>query len=508
MKLSTQLNLAFGALIAIVIGVTAIINHYVLLDHFVGAQKEGMTAVGARLSAQLNQGEEALSVLNGEALRTASNPGLTAESSLTASFAPVPLESVRLQPVAGTAAAVEMAAVITDTDGRLVYAPKLTETTSGAPATAAKDNVSFRRTESLDAENLENKAKLMEVKQIVTGQDSRYVIAKATVPQGTLTLYSEMSKIKAIEHALLTRLLVVLGIAGVLVYVLSLILTRKLIRPLMKLKGELKKVEQRQFSEVKLVRAGGEIGAVAETVYELAGELDRHTRAQKHFFQNASHELKTPLMSISGYAEGIRDGVFEGESARKGLDVIMSESGRLKNLVTEMTLLAKLDSEEDVFVMETADLEGMVSETKERINPLLANKSLELDIRIDNPSGRPLTVTADETKLSQALLNVVSNATRYAESRIEVVVATVKNQVVITVSDDGKGFPQEVLPTVFHRFVKGKDGETGLGLAIARAIVERCRGKISASNRSGGGASVELVFPAMRRMEVAEKLAG
>ena len=96
-------------------------------------------------------------------------------------------------------------------------------------------------------------------------------------------------------------------------------------------------MKERQFSEVQRVSASGEIGVVAESVYEMAGELERYNHVQKQFFQNASHELKSPLMSISGYAEGIRDGVFEGEEIRKGLDIIMSESDRMTNIVTEMT---------------------------------------------------------------------------------------------------------------------------------------------------------------------------
>ncbi|URN95414.1 MAG: hypothetical protein NAG76_03905 [Candidatus Pristimantibacillus lignocellulolyticus] len=109
------------------------------------------------------------------------------------------------------------------------------------------------------------------------------------------------------------RLLIVFCIGGLLIMVLSHFITKRLITPLIKLKEELTKVKERQFvASVNLVKAGGEIGAVAQTVYEMADELNRFNRAQKEFFQNASHELKSPLMSIAGYTEGIRDCVFEG----------------------------------------------------------------------------------------------------------------------------------------------------------------------------------------------------
>ncbi|MCL6459797.1 MAG: ATP-binding protein, partial [Gorillibacterium sp.] len=100
-------------------------------------------------------------------------------------------------------------------------------------------------------------------------------------------------------------------------------------------------------------------------------------------------------------------------------------------------------------------------------------------------------------KLLQALLNVVSNATRYASKQIRIHAGMNKDQVEITISDDGAGIPAEVLPYLFHRFVKGNDGDTGLGLAISRAIVERSGGLIHAVNGEGGGAIVSLRFPAV-----------
>ncbi|WP_426250707.1 sensor histidine kinase [Paenibacillus pabuli] len=90
----------------------------------------------------------------------------------------------------------------------------------------------------------------------------------------------------------------------------------------------------------------------------------------------------------------------------------------------------------------------------------------------------------------------MSNATRYALKQVEVHTNVVHERIEITISDDGPGIPDELLPFLFHRFVKGKDGESGLGLAISRAIVERCGGTIVAGNRHEGGAVISLSFPA------------
>lgn len=462
MKLVHQINLAFGLLLVAVLGVTAVIIHYVLMDHFISAQKEELRTMGTSMATTL-------SVQKGAAIPSAE--AVAGEAADGSSF------SWKLSAAAPAGVQV----FLSDSQGKVLQESHAITTVAGVGEAADAYTVS--------ASNLQSITK--------SGRVGGYLVNVSPVPQGTLTLMTPLSKIKAIEQDLFGRLLIVLGAGGVLALLFSLLITRKLIRPLMMLREELKKVRARRFGEVGLVKAGGEIGAVAETVYELAGELERHNRAQKQFFQNASHELKTPLMSIAGYAEGIRDGVFEGDGSRKGLDIILSESGRLTKIVTEMTLLAKLDSEEDIFHPSAVHVREIVTETIERINPLLVAKRLELQtVYRDEARANRLYVSADRDKLLQALLNIVSNAARYAKGVIVIEVEVDEGgRVSLTIADDGKGFPDSLLPHLFHRFVKGKDGETGLGLAISRAIVERCGGRIAARNRPAGGAAISLSLP-------------
>ncbi|WP_256758406.1 cell wall metabolism sensor histidine kinase WalK [Cohnella sp. WQ 127256] len=457
MKLVHQINLAIGVALVLVLSITAVLIHYVLLDHFMGTQKQDMKKFGAALTATMVQEASIRSEV-----------GVTKPSTLTT------LPATSISPVASG-----ISAIVTDVTGNPIV---LEDPLPIAPQQIGQ----FTKMESFEATGMQH---------IWDGKDNRFLVEVSTVPQGTLTLLTPISKIKEIERALLDRLLLVFLVGGILMLVLSQFITRKLIKPLMKLKEELKKVKGRQFAHVNLVHAGGEIGSVAETVYEMADELNRFSRTQKQFFQNASHELKSPLMSIVGYTEGIRDGVFEGEDVRKGLDIILSESGRLKNIVTEMTLLAKLDSEEDIYKPSEVCLKDLLTETIERINPLLVKKEIMLHPSFNEQEEGLLTIRADRDKLLQALLNVTSNAIRHANKHVYVHATVNKGRVEISVSDDGKGIPDELLPYLFHRFVKGKDGETGLGLAISRAIVERSGGLISAGNRKEGGAIFSLGFP-------------
>lgn len=451
MKLVHQINLAFGIALVLVLSVTGIVIHYVLLDHLIGAQKNDLKAMSVEMTASLKQVDS-----------SSYNQALTKDYSLA-----VPLIS----------SAANVSAILTDKAGSI-------HAVSPSPAYAFKEAQPDAMT-TIDATS--------SVQSIRDGLDKGYIIVDNVTPQGKLTLFTPLSKIQTIEQALLKRLLIIFSAAGVVMLILSLFITKKFIEPLIRLRDELNKVKERRFGEVSFVKASGEIGSVAKSVYDMAGELNRFNHVQKQFFQNASHELKTPLMSISGYAEGIRDGVFEGESVRKGLDVIMSESARLKKLVTEMTLLAKLDSEEDVFKTEEIRLQDLLTETVERMNPLLVKKGLTLHAMYEDIE--PVKLRADRDKLMQALLNVVSNAVRYAKHHIHIQAEIRNGHVVIRVSDDGPGIPADLLPYLFHRFVKGKDGESGLGLAISRAIVERCGGRIGADNVQEGGAVISLDFP-------------
>ncbi|KOR76745.1 sensor histidine kinase [Paenibacillus solani] len=454
MKLVHQINLAFALSLILVLSVTAVVIHYVLLDHFIGTQRKDMQSIGAELSAKLE----------------------------TAAAESIPIDSTPIA-VSGYAASriADVEVIIQDAQGNVV-APMAV-----VPSYPYTEIARFTQDVPTSFQS--------------TIKNDTYLTEVTAVPQGTVTLITPVSKIKAIEQALLGRLMLVFGVGAMIMVILSLFITKRLIKPLMHLREELKKVKERQFSEVRRVSASGEIGAVAESVYDMAGELERYNHVQKQFFQNASHELKSPLMSISGYAEGIRDGVFEGEDIRRGLDIIMSESSRMRNIVTEMTLLAKLDSEDDIFKATEVNLRELVEETIERVNPLLVKKGLFVHPSYGDDES--LTVYADRDKLLQALLNIVSNGARHASRYIYIQADIQKDQVVLTVSDDGEGISEELLPYLFHRFVKGKNGDSGLGLAIARAIVERCGGLITAGNRKEGGAVISLGFPHYREASIA-----
>jgi signal transduction histidine kinase len=305
-----------------------------------------------------------------------------------------------------------------------------------------------------------------------------------------LILLTPMTDLHAVQQTFFSRLFLIFLIGALFTIWLSYYLTNKLVTPLTQLQHQLKKIEKRQFDDVERVKATGEIKEVEQSVFEMANELQQYIKSQQVFFQNASHELKTPLMTIQGYAEGIKDGVFEGEDKEKGLEMMVAEVNRLKVIINEMILLAKLETDKGY---EPSKLSGeaLLQEVLDRVFPLVNEQGIKIETNIE----KEIQLYADKEKLLRAVSNIVVNAIRHAKSQVYLQAYTEKGKTIITVEDNGEGVSEELIPHIFHRFVKGKDGETGLGLAIARAIVEQSNGKIIVDDSPYlGGARFSLIF--------------
>jgi len=454
MKLIYKLNLSFGLLLLCIMAITATLIYPLLFDSLVESQRQEMREQGSML---MNLA-----------------PAMPIMPAASTTEALKELEHQQFQSSTN--------AVLLSPSSKVLY--------STLPDEIATEWANISKAGSFG-------------KGFWQSRDDRYIVEMITsyktgsIPASTAftaIMTTPVSKIKSMQLALFWRLMIILAVGGILAFVLSMFITKRLVTPLAKLRKELKKVEDRRFSEVSLVESDGEVGEVAKSVYQLARELEKYQKLQKQFFQNASHELKSPLMSIQGYAEGIKDGIFTGDSADKGLDVIVGECERLKKIVNEMILLAKLENEDGIFHMDHVLIRDLIHETVERINPLLVKN--ELSIQVDcNTEEDAQHIYADREKLLQALLNVVGNAARYAKQTISINVTSRKQFIQIEITDDGEGISPQLLPKLFQRFAKGNNGETGLGLAISRAIVERCHGRIMACNQSSGGAVFRLSFP-------------
>lgn len=325
--------------------------------------------------------------------------------------------------------------------------------------------------------------------------NEKYVTSRILfVPQSLgmeLILLTPLQDLQVVQEHFIQRMLIVFLIGAVVAIGLSYFLTKKLVTPLTSLKYQLKKIEKRNFDDIEPIKASGEVKEVAQSVYDMAHELQRYINSQQTFFQNASHELKTPLMTIQGYAEGIKEKVFDEVEEEKGLEVIVSEVNRLKKIINEMILLAKLESEETSFRKENVSLQSLIGKVIERALPIAADKKIDM-LQDIAPN---LQVIGDEERLLRALLNLSFNGIRHAKTRFSMTAYEEHGYVKLKIEDDGEGISEELIPHIFHRFVKGKNGDTGLGLAISRAIIEQTGGKIEVGKSKLGGALFTLTFP-------------
>lgn len=224
-----------------------------------------------------------------------------------------------------------------------------------------------------------------------------------------------------------------------------------------------------------------ELNILSQSIGEMSAKLKAYDQSQKTFLQNASHELKTPLMSIQGYAEGVVNGVLP--DVRRAVQIIHDESIRLGTLVEELLILSRIESQTYTKALFPINLENILKEYIQRLGGLSAKHGREL---ILNLPDQPITILADDKLLSQAVSNIVANCLRYSKTAVSLTLLEEENSAVIRITDDGEGIPPSDLPHIFERFYKGKGGNFGLGLAISKSAVEFMGGSIRADNSKDG----------------------
>lgn len=225
--------------------------------------------------------------------------------------------------------------------------------------------------------------------------------------------------------------------------------------------------------------------------FRFGRDIEKEAERQQTFFQNASHELKTPLMAIQGYAEGIQAGVMDTASAA---EVILEESDRMTELVDELLDISKIDMGRQQLALSEMDVRELLYDSIRAVEPAAAAGGIT--IAPDFPE-EPVMVSCDDTRLRRAVTNILSNGMRYARSELRLTCRADRRQVTIRIQDDGDGIAAEDLPHIFDRFYMGKSGKSGIGLALTKEIIHLHKGTIRAYN-GDTGAVFEISFPVSR----------
>lgn len=221
---------------------------------------------------------------------------------------------------------------------------------------------------------------------------------------------------------------------------------------------------------------------ISERLSRNATEIDMIKEMEayrKEYIGNISHELKTPLFSIQGYIETLKDGAVENLNIRdKYLERISFSVERLINIVNDLDMINRFETGEIKLQFSTFDINALTKEVFGMLDLEAQGKNATLSLESSLPQ---IMVNADRQKIAQALINLISNAIHYSNRQLaEIIVktTTLKNKILIEVSDNGMGIKPESLPRIFERFYRvessrnRRDGGSGLGLAIVKHILE------------------------------------
>jgi signal transduction histidine kinase len=282
-------------------------------------------------------------------------------------------------------------------------------------------------------------------------------------------------------------------LALVLAVLLSIWMSRWIAAPLQHLEKATHEVSLGQFHKIKL-EGPREVQGVAQAFNDMGERVQASQRSQRDFVANVSHDLKTPLTSIQGFAQAILDGTAEDpQSARQAAQVIYDEAGRMNGMVLELLDLARMDAGTMSFERAPLDLGVLLKSVVTKFVPQAHQAQVELRLDILPQDSDLPALVADSDRLDQVFSNLVDNALKYTPpgGLVTVSARPVDGWIEVKVADSGTGIPPDELERVFERFYqtdKARSGGSrrgvGLGLAIAREIVQAHGGKIRAYNLS------------------------
>ena len=280
---------------------------------------------------------------------------------------------------------------------------------------------------------------------------------------------------------------VLLAASGVMIWVIS----RSIIRPIEILCRQTAKIGteseglQDDFFSVR------ELEELRSSLCKMEQRLKESQEEKQQIFQNISHDLRTPLASIIGYAEGIRRQITENPA--KSAEIILSESQRMNRMVDSILTISKLDSNAWPMNRVKLPLDEFLDEQTEILQGIAGHKRL---VYAENEAVGRLMIETDPELLTRIFQNVVSNCLRHAESEVNIQLARQENFAIVTIYDDGPGIAKEDLEHIYERYYKGKKGEFGLGLSLVWSGIQYLGGKAEVFNREAPnhGAVYRLFF--------------
>lgn len=287
-------------------------------------------------------------------------------------------------------------------------------------------------------------------------------------------------------------------IAVAIALLLTFFLSRRTLAPVKALTSAARRLGRGDFSQRVPTKDRSEIGELATTFNSMASELERAEQLQRDMVADVAHELRTPLSNIRGYLEAIRDGVIEADADTvRSLD---EEAALLSRLVDDLQELSLAETGELKLVRQPEDIAALINQAVASVTTQAATKGVSVSIEVPD---RLSPVNIDHNRISQVLRNLLENAVAHTTEGDSITVSAGQpgNWLEISVSDTGEGIPPADLANIFKRFYRvdksrtRATGGSGLGLTIARRLVEAHGGQIEAQSEPGKGSRFTFTLP-------------
>lgn len=328
------------------------------------------------------------------------------------------------------------------------------------------------------------------VRESATMDRSMFYYALRLRDGSVLRISEEASSLLSIFLHSLPVILTVLGVMVLLCVIAARHLTAGLIRPIEQMTAHL--------DDVRSVSRYPELEPFVDMIEKQHDEILQSADMRVEFTANVSHELKTPLTSISGYAELIESGMATGDQVTRFAGEIHQSANRLLTLINDIIRLSQLDGPMRDTTVEPVDLSQVAASTVKQLtlNAHRMGVTMELD-------ARPAVISADRQMMEELLFNLCDNAIRYNVNggSVRVEVRPLRDKVIVCVQDTGIGISEEHQKHVFERFYRvdksrsKATGGTGLGLAIVKHIAARHDAEIEIDSALGRGTAITVTFP-------------
>ena len=287
-------------------------------------------------------------------------------------------------------------------------------------------------------------------------------------------------------------------IGGGVALVMTLVLSRRILSPIKALTEAARRLGRGDFSQRLEPKDKGEVGELARAFNSMASDLERAEQLRRNMVADVAHELRTPLSNIRGYLEAVNDGLMKPDA--EAIQSLDEEAARLARLVDELQELSLAEAGELKLECQSEDITELLNRSVSAFQAQAASKGVSLSL--DLGSKLP-PVNIDSQRMAQVLYNLLDNAMAHTESGDAITISALQkeNWVEVAVTDTGEGIPDEDLPDIFERFYRvdksraRATGGSGLGLTIAKGLVEAHGGEIKARSEPGKGSRFSFTIP-------------